>query len=523
VTGDIALSRIVIRCDASDTMGGGHAMRCLTLANALAGKGAEVVFVTASMPVALEERIAGAGHRIERIPPSPDLQREGSEWEEPPLSAEAQVTDAIATGVAAGRSDWTIVDHYLLDAHWHSAARAFADHVLVIDDLANRSCDCDILLDQTFGRSAEDYRELVPRDARVLAGATYALLRPEFARERSAALKRRRRDEGVRRILISMGTADPDGITARILHGVLAVVPECAIDVILGSEASSLDHVRRLADSSPRISVHVNSERMAELMRDADIAMGAAGTTSWERCCLGLPTITHVLAENQRLVAANLERAGATVVADTLDTIPLVLRRLVDDEHMRLSITAAAAAIVDGFGVERLCKQIFGSSKVDLSQLRLRPAESSDKEALWLWRNDPLMRAMAKGHQPIIWSEHARWFDGVMESGRTTLYIANLSSEAAAMVRFDERGSEALVSINVAPSLRGQGVGTAALIRACDAYERDHPAVAIIAEIRHSNTASKSAFRAAGFEKVGQTSAEISKFIRRRVAAASTS
>lgn len=492
-------------------------MRCITLANALAEQGAGITFVAARMPDALEGRILAAGHGFERIPSSPELQREGPEWEKSPLSSEAQLADVGATGSAIGQSDWIIVDHYLFDACWHSTARSFADRLLVIDDLANRSYDCDILLDQTFGRSAEDYRGLVPGGARALTGSTYALLRPEFARERPAALARRRAGGAASRILISMGTSDPNGITSRILERVLAAAPECAIDVVLGPQAASLERVGALGVGNPNIFVHVDSDCMAELMRDADIAIGAAGTTSWERCCLGLPTITLVMAENQRLVAANLERSASIVVAESEEAVPVLLRSLLDDEHQRHSLMAAAFAIVDGSGVARVCNAVFGSLPISPDKLCLRQADASDIETLWLWRNDPLMRTMAKNQEPITWKEHARWFARTMQSASTSLYIVELPGEAVAMVRFDFDNDEACVSINVAPGMRGQGIGAKALMRACEAYAGDHPDIVLTAEIRPCNTASKSAFCAAGFEETDQGNEEMTKFIRRRV------
>lgn len=329
-------------------------MRCLTLANALAEGGARITFVAAAMPPALEERIAGAGHKIERIPTSPGLRREGPDWEEPPLSVEAQLADAKETGAAAGRSDWIIVDHYLLNDCWHSAARRFADNILVIDDLANRSYDCDILLDQTHGRSAEDYRELVPDGARILAGSTYALLRPEFARERPAALRRREAGGPVRRILISLGTADPDGITARLTEHTIAATPQFLIDVVMGPQAASLDYVRELAARHSGISIHVDSKRMAELIRDADIAIGAAGMSALERCCLGLPSIILCLAENQRTNAAALETSGAAFVTADPAEASKRLVQLCRDGEARISAENAAFKITDGVGAQRV-------------------------------------------------------------------------------------------------------------------------------------------------------------------------
>jgi UDP-2,4-diacetamido-2,4,6-trideoxy-beta-L-altropyranose hydrolase len=338
-------------------------MRCLTLANALSDAGTTVSFVAAAMPNALAERIRSADHALKLIPPSTEMQREGDRWEEPPLSADAQLEDAKTTGEAVGTTDWIVVDHYLLDATWHSAARGFGGRVFVIDDLANRPYDCDILLDQTFGRLAEDYRELVPAGAKILAGATYALLRPEFARERPAALERRQAGGPVRRILVSMGTADPGGITARIVDQVLTAAPQCAVDAVLGPQATSLDQVRKLAETHSTVSVHVDSERMAELMRDADLAIGAAGSTSWERCCLGLPAIVFAVADNQRLGAENLELAGAALLANSPDDVPELLRRL-EDEPSRASMIAAAAAITDGLGAQEVAEIIAGRGGV---------------------------------------------------------------------------------------------------------------------------------------------------------------
>jgi len=351
-----ARQRVLFRCDASEAIGGGHVMRCLTLADALAEAGAEVTFVAASMPGPLEERITRSGHRYVQIAASPELDRAPGHWEEPPLSAEAQLADAQATGVAAGSADWAVVDHYLLDAHWHSAARDFASRLLVIDDLANRPYDCDVLLDQTFGRSRADYRDLVPDKANILTGSAYAMLRPEFARERPAALKRRREAGPVRRILVSMGTVDPAGITARVVEQLVEAMPECAIDVVLGPQAQSLDQVRRLQERHPQVSVHVDARNMAELMRDADVAVGAAGMTSWERCCLGLPSIVLVLAENQSLIAQRLAETSAHVVVPAQDLGALVegLCRLSESQTLRVVMAERAAEVCDGSGVEKV-------------------------------------------------------------------------------------------------------------------------------------------------------------------------
>lgn len=352
--------RVAVRVDAGPVIGGGHAMRCLALADALADGGSEATFVTATMPEALAERIASSGHRVARIPDSSELERDGGNWHETPLGAEALAADEEATRATMGHADWLIVDHYLLDARWHSAARTFAERILVIDDLANRQYDCDLLLDQTHGRAATDYRPLVPRHTRIIAGAIYALLRPEFARERAAALQRRRDAEPVRRILVSLGTTDPDGITASVVARVLATAPGCAVDVVLAPGAASLAHLRDVADREPEVTVHAGTNRMAELMRDADLAIGAAGATSWERCCLGLPAIVVVLANNQKKIADGLAEAGAQMLADRNGGLDDALSKLMSDSDLRRRMSAAASAIADGSGARRVARMLRG-------------------------------------------------------------------------------------------------------------------------------------------------------------------
>jgi UDP-2,4-diacetamido-2,4,6-trideoxy-beta-L-altropyranose hydrolase len=501
-----AALRIAIRCDASTQIGGGHTMRCLTLGDALSRTGATITFIAAAMPEALAGRIETAGHALELIPPSPEMLREGDRWEEPPLGTEAQLADARATADAIGEADWLVVDHYLLDAHWHSAARGFADRILVIDDLANRRYDCDVLLDQTFGRSAEDYRELVPAGAKILAGATYALLRPEFARERPAALERRQAGGPVQRILVSMGTADPGGITARIVERLLAAAPQCAIDVVLGPQATSLDQVRALAADHSGISVHVDSERIAELMRDADLAIGAAGSTSWERCCLGLPTIAFAVADNQRLGAENLQRAGAALLARSPDDVPPLFQRL-EDDRARASMIAAAAAITDGNGTRIVAEALRKECLPNDNKLRLRAAESTDSQAVWLWRNDWMTRMQSQTTAPVPWPNHKDWWDGALESGERHIVIAEFGGVPVATVRFDqvdEGGFE--VSINLAPSARGSGLGGRILAEACGAFRNQHGAPRLLATIHPGNPASRRIFEKLGFARSGALS-----------------
>jgi UDP-2,4-diacetamido-2,4,6-trideoxy-beta-L-altropyranose hydrolase len=352
--------RVAVRVDAGPLIGGGHAMRCLTLADELARHGAEVTFVTAAMPEGLAKRIEASGHQVAEIAAPAGLKREGTDWHGPALPAAEQTRDARATGAAVGQVDWLIVDHYLLDADWHSAGRSFADRLLVVDDLANRSYDCDLLVDETGGRTSAAYEGLVPSGNLMLAGASYALLRPEFASERPAAFQRREKPRAAEQILISLGMTDPDAITARAVEAAIVAAPGCGVDVVLAEDAASLPRVREIADSESGISIHINSNRMAELMRDADLAIGAAGTTSWERCCVGLPAAALVLADNQRENADALAAAEAAIKLEHLDEIGPAVGALIGDEQRLHRMSAAAFQLTDGLGTSRVVEAMIG-------------------------------------------------------------------------------------------------------------------------------------------------------------------
>ncbi len=304
---------ICFRADASAAIGTGHVMRCLTLADQVSRRGAECLFV------------AAAGTR-ELVPslPYPVL---------PP--------ERLPFGAAL-----VVVDHYGIDAAEEARIRSMSRAVMVMDDLPTRRHHCDLLLDQTFGRRAEEYRDLVPHNSVVLAGSEYALLRPQFAAARPAALARR--DGSLRRLLVSLGGTDPHNATGAVLDALAG--SGLAIDVVMGAKAPHLEAVGARAAALPHATVHVGVSDMAGLMAGADLAIGAGGTSTWERCCLGLPTLMLVIADNQRDVARLVAESGAARLI-TMADLPAALA--VSPDELR-AMSAAAARLCDGQGAARV-------------------------------------------------------------------------------------------------------------------------------------------------------------------------
>ncbi|MFH0934731.1 MAG: UDP-2,4-diacetamido-2,4,6-trideoxy-beta-L-altropyranose hydrolase, partial [Pseudomonadota bacterium] len=300
----MSASSILIRTDASLDIGTGHVMRCLTLAEALREQGASCRFVCRAHPGNLIDLIRQRGFVVHSLPSDPDWQPRSTEpahaaWLGADWQADAEQTKVSAGGTAI---DWLIVDHYALDGRWESALRGHSGKIMVIDDLADRVHDCDLLLDQNLGRNAEDYAALVPGGCTLLVGAKYALLRPEFSAQREYSLARRSAPQ-LKHLLITMGGVDKDDVTGKVLDAlrVCTLPADCRISVVMGPHAPWLAQVRERAANMPwPTMVLVNISDMARLMADSDLAIGAAGCTSWERCCLGLPSLMMVLADNQR-------------------------------------------------------------------------------------------------------------------------------------------------------------------------------------------------------------------------------
>jgi UDP-2,4-diacetamido-2,4,6-trideoxy-beta-L-altropyranose hydrolase len=336
--------RIAIRTDASAEIGTGHVVRCLALADELNESGARVSFVCRHIPDSLASLIAHHGHSIDRLPCGDD------DWE-------GDVRGTVTILAGAGSIDWLIVDHYSLDARWESRAQDRACHVMVIDDLADRPHHCEVLLDQndaTLGGFR--YRSLVPAGARLLLGPQFALVREEFRSLRASALNRRSGE--LRRVLVFMGGNDPSNETTKALQGLQQVArPELQVDVVIGAGNPHRHEVQTLCARLPRVRLHVQTSRMADLMMASDCSIGAGGSATWERCVLGLPSLTTVLAENQRHIATLVADAGAQrVLGPCEDLTPEHYTRAVAAIVPKdlLAMSTRAASLCDGQGAPRV-------------------------------------------------------------------------------------------------------------------------------------------------------------------------
>jgi UDP-2,4-diacetamido-2,4,6-trideoxy-beta-L-altropyranose hydrolase len=336
--------RILFVADAGPSVGGGHVMRCLTLARALEDAGAACAFVATPAAAAVLDAFGADLARIDTGPAAPaDLAERAARH--------AHAFDAV------------VIDHYGLAAPEHRAIAA-GRPTLVIDDLADRPLAADLVLDSGPARQAADYDGLVPPHAELLLGPNHAPVRPAFAALRKAALARRAGAPDVRRILVSLGLTDVGAITGRVVDLALPLLQQAGggdtvLDVVLGAGAPSLPSLRDQARTEPRLVLHVDSQDMPQLTLEADLAVGAGGSTSWERCVLALPTLLLVLAANQGEASQALAQADAVLALDVADpdfdaAFVDALARLLAEPPLRDRLSTASAAVCDGRGAARV-------------------------------------------------------------------------------------------------------------------------------------------------------------------------
>ena len=370
---------VIFRTDSSLEIGSGHVMRCLTLAQALRDQGSKCLFICREHNGNLLDLIRERGFETKTLPvqiiswAKTDQQYttskniiEYEEW----LGSDWQ-TDAEQTKHAIGNTiaDWLVVDHYGIDLKWESTLKPNYQRLLVVDDLADRSHICDLLLDQSFGRTPDHYKNLLPDNCKTLLGSQYALLRPEFSRFRKYSLMRRPKAT-LQRLLISMGGIDKNNVSGDILEALDdCLLPDnLIITVVMGRHSPWLDQIHKQASQMKRSTkVLVNVENMAKLMTESDLAIGAAGSTTWERCCLGLPTITVTIASNQLFIAKELESATKVkaVKTETLkEDLKAFFNEVVLSKNLLGEISSRAGIITNGLGTSIVLKNLLkGSSR----------------------------------------------------------------------------------------------------------------------------------------------------------------
>lgn len=522
--------KVVIRADASLDMGSGHVMRCLTLADVLTAQGHEITFICRAHDGHLAAVIGQKGFAVQLLVKGQtnDFTKKyaHSDW----LGvSEADDFAACQPFLTDLQPDWLIIDHYALGKDWEQRAKHLLPtlKILVIDDLADRAHDCEMLLDQNFGRNSQDYHSLVPKHCQCLVGSRYTLLRPEFAEWRHVSLTRRQKVATPQSILINLGGVDKDNVTLQVLEALQATMKThqlaFTITVVMGKTAPHSASVQAFARQMKNCQVLINATNMAELMAQADIAIGASGSTTWERCCLGVPMVLLVLADNQRLIADALAAQKLVKVVENLSdltqNLPALLAKLTTDYH---KLSRQSATLVDGQGARRVANGIEFAQK--FPQYRVRKATHADTQLIWQWRNHADVRQWMFGQAEIALADHERWFDRQLNHPSVHLMIFEWNfgngNEPLGFVNFTQITIDRYQTLNPSKSNpndktaswgfylsptspKGQGLGFALGILAIRELLNTTEIGKISAQVLEYNAASLALHRKLGFSETG--------------------
>ena len=498
--------KILFRTDASAQIGTGHVMRCCTLAEALLESGAQIRFVSRHLPSSLEKMLREKGFELSLLgDEEPDGELDAYSVPHAHWLGASQMADAKATlrVIDGDKQDWVVVDHYALDASWERQLRQGAKNIMVIDDLADRKHDCDLLLDQNFYHDQESrYLNLVPKTCQMLLGPGYALLRKEFAKQRVNA---RVRTGEVKQALVFFGGVDLHDYTTQTILALSELEnTNFAVDVVIGAEHANRAGISDLCKKFG-YQLHVQSTKMAELMSMADLAIGAGGGAVWERACMMLPTLSIPIAENQVMQLADLAKAGILYTFDTEKFTREAIKRhgfaLIENHSLRYLLSSNSALLVDGRGAEKVAKRL---SLV--SSIAIREATLSDENDLFLWRNHPSIRNISFNKNEISSEQHANWFKGILASESNLLLIGEYEGRSVGVVRFDVVDTVAEVSIYLIQKSENKGMGLSLLQSAELWLKKNKKHIrAIKASVIESNDISHRFFIRAGFQPVSRS------------------
>lgn len=489
--------KIAFRVDASKEIGVGHFMRCLTLADAIKQRGDETCFISLNLPIYLKHMLSESGHQFIPLSISSFSANSGdlphSSWLNRSQHLDAQ--DSIQA-LSDSVWDWLVVDHYALDARWELALRQVVKKILVIDDIADRQHNCDALLDQNFYFDMYDrYNGKVPSNCKLLLGPRYALLRDEFSQLHDRVKIRSGR---IKRLLVFFGGIDAHNYTGKIIEILQSYSSRMHVDVVIGAQHPFKDHIE-LACAKNKFQCHVQTNKIAQLMADADLAIGAGGSAVWERCCLGLPSLIIITADNQINQVTDASLSGLLfspkIVGDFKSSLKMHLEALLENNYLRTAMSAKGIQDVDGSGVSRVM------SSMIFRDIKIRIANIEDSRQLFQWRNHQAIRDNSFSSELIEWKDHQAWLSAVLGSPTKVLLIGSHDNMPVGVIRFDIESDEATVSIYLTPDTIGRGLGFD-LLRSAEYWLRESkPEInKVLAKVLVNNKKSQILFRTSGYK-----------------------
>lgn len=475
----MALAPLLIRADASQAIGAGHVMRCMALAQVWRKGGGEVTFLMASTTHFVTQRLHIEGFEMLKVTASPGSREDASETCNNALERHAK---------------WIVLDGYDFSNSYCAAVRSAEWQILRLEDKPGSEFElADAILNQNVDAENSMYPERTKSE--LLLGPRFALLRTEFA---GACQNDRAIPAVASKVLMTPGGGDPKNLLPQFVDAVRLSSARLEAKLVVGiaPDKHLLDHSNHGSENS--IELVIGRHDMFGFETWADIAVSAAGSTCWEFCALGLPSILIDVAENQRPVAEKLSERGIAVHIPAQEASPKRIAeeidRLIRSPLIREEMSRRGKDLVDGRGAYRVVGALRALG------IRLRRATQDDCSLLWTWANDPVTREKSFRSAKISWDEHRDWFDKSLSNNRSIILIAEESQIPIATVRVEEKKpGVGEISITVSPEVRGFGLATH-LIRECvHEAARELSLVEVHALIKPENIASRRAFENADY------------------------
>lgn len=489
--------KLAFRVDASQAIGTGHLRRCLALAHALRDLGAEVRFVMRDLGLDTTPLVDEAGFQCLMLakPGSEPVVSGIAHADWAGVSEAVDAADTVAA-LAGWHPAWVIVDHYAFAADWHAAVRSGLEcRIAAIDDLADRALDIDLLIDHNYDADHRaKYAGRIGAGASVLGGSRFALLAAAFA----DAPRYVPHDE-VLSIGIFMGGVDRDNVSSLALKAIAESGFEGDVEIVATSANPNLDALRAAAADRPGTALTIDLPDLAAFFARHDLQIGAGGGASWERCCIGVPTLLLLLAENQRAVVPALAAEGVAVTPMPLGTLDAAaiaeaIGALIADPGGRCDLSERSRALIDGLGAHRVALRLLAD------RVAVRAARLDDAELMHRWRNDPVTRRVSRTSQEIEWDDHLAWTGRVLADPERELMIGTVGDRPVGVIRFDRLdGGRAEVSLYLDPALHGLGLGKMMLLAGERAAAEG---LDILAEVLEGNDGSARLFESAGYRRV---------------------
>ncbi|MEA5616583.1 UDP-2,4-diacetamido-2,4,6-trideoxy-beta-L-altropyranose hydrolase [Cronbergia sp. UHCC 0137] len=480
---------LLIRANASSEIGIGHLMRCLALAQTCKENQWQVIFCINKKASILASRLISESIQVYYLKSLPGSNKD------------AQETSNLAKDFDC---QWVVVDGYQFDAEYQGIIKVSGLKLLFIDDYGHAEhYYADIVLNQNISAddglytNRESYTQL-------LLGTRYTLLRQEFWQCQGW---KRINPLVASKILVTMGGADPDNVTLKVIQALeLVKVDGLEVIVVVGASNSHDEQLQVTAkESKLTIRIEKNVQNMPELMAWADVAITAGGSTCWELAFMGLPSLILVLAENQRAIAQQLHKLEIFITLGNYQDVSVIdiastTNQLLLNINIRSQMSRLSQKLIDGQGNQRVVKYL----KQNL--LKLRFASHQDSGLLWEWANDSDVRAVSFSSEPINWEDHVKWFNAKLIDSNCIFYIAiDYNNIPIGQVRYDIRNNQAVISISIASQFRYQGYGSYLIKIAQEKLFKDSNVYQINAYIKPDNQTSIQVFTKVGFQSIGTT------------------